>query len=108
MVFWTIKFPFHYRSYQNDRKIKYIHVTVLVLGLVLPGVPVGATIAAGEYVLTRFPPIVCLADNEDASFYSLILPISILVAAGTSLLIVVFYEILKVSCSSRRYMYSLQ
>ncbi len=96
MVFWSIGFPFHYRSYQNTHRIRYIHVAVILAGLILPGVPVGVTFATGEYTLTRFPPIVGLADNKDAPFYSFVLPVSILIAAGVSLLIMVFHEVLKV------------
>ncbi len=96
MVFWTIRFPFHYRSYQNTRRIKYIHVALILAGLILPGVPVIVTLATHKFTLTMHPSQVCLIDNLDIYFYSFFLPLSILLSAATSLLIAVFYEMHKV------------
>ncbi len=95
-MFWIITFPFHYRSYQDSRIIKYIHVFVFIGGLILPVVPASITFATGKYVQTWFPPILCFSDHVDTSFYAMIVPISIFMAVGVSLLAVVFYTIIGV------------
>ena len=97
MTFWNIKFPFHASTHKHTNTIKYIHATVLVMGLVIPGVPVAAAFATGGFVLTSFPPITCTVRDRDALFYSIILPVCIVVASGVSLLVLVLDEIFKVS-----------
>ena len=47
----------------------------------------------GGYTVPRFPPITCLAMNPDAAFYSLILPVTVFVAAGISLVIGIFFHL---------------
>ena len=36
---WGIVFPFHYRRFKTEGRIKYIHVITVVLTLVLPTIP---------------------------------------------------------------------
>ena len=81
---------------ESAGRIKYVHVILICLGVTFPAVHVAVTFGVGEFTITRFPPIVCLPNNEDATFYSIVLPVSILMATGVSLLVVVFYELLKV------------
>ena len=66
------------------------------MGIVLPVVPVVIMFETGGFSLSKFPPILCLAAEADAIFYSLILPIIILVQCGISLLILIFWIIHKV------------
>ena len=35
---WGIVFPFHYRRFKTEGRIKYIHITSVILALVLPAI----------------------------------------------------------------------
>ena len=74
-LFWGIQFPFHARSFKTTGRIKYIHITMVIVGLVLPTLPVIVTFTAGNpstrgFGLTRFPPILCTSLQRDPTFYS--------------------------------------
>ncbi len=49
------------------------------------------------YSATTFPPVLCTASDEDAGFYSLILPICIIQAVVSSMLILLLWSIHRVS-----------
>jgi len=96
-LFWDIKFPFHARSFETAHRIKYIHITMVTVGLVLPTLPVIVAFSAGNpstrgFRLTRF---LCTSLQRDPTFYSLVLPINIVLAIGVPLLTILFWIIHK-------------
>jgi len=100
-LFWKIRFPFHARSFTTAGRIKYIHIAMVIVGLVLPTLPVIVTFTAGNpstrgFGQTRYPPILCTSLQRDPTFYSLVLPINIFLAIGIPLLIIIFWIIHKV------------
>jgi len=100
-LFWKIRFPFHARSFETAHRLKYIHITMVIVGLVLPTLPIIVAFTAGNsstrgFGLTRFPPILCTSLQRDSTFYSLVLPINLLIAIGVPLLIIIFWIIHKV------------
>ena len=99
VVFLAVVFPLYNWELDISGKIKYIHITMVLVGLILPCVPVAVTFGTGGFAFgdTRFPPIICFGRDRGATVYSLTIPESVLVATGISLLIVVFWKIIKVS-----------
>ena len=95
-LFWKIKFPLHAKTAESAHLIRYVHLAMVVLGLILPLVPVIATLATSGFELYRFPAILCIGTNGNASFYALVLPIMLLLQVGVTLLVVIFYTIHKV------------
>ena len=95
-LFWGIAFPFHYRNIKANGYIKYIHITAVAVAVLVPLVSSLAPLKDG-FIPPRSTPIVCIAANADYTFYTLVLPISILLAISTCLLIFTFWIILKVS-----------
>ena len=87
-LFWKIKFPFHAKQYE---KRHIIHVLVVLLAVVLPTIPIIVSFRTGGFVISNHPPLVC-----DAAYYPLALPISIIIATGTSLLFLVLVAVIKV------------
>ena len=53
--------------------------------------------------IIRSPPIFCLGENADTTFYSLILPIIVILMVGMTMLITLFWTIHKVSACLRSY-----
>ena len=97
-AFWAVVFPFHKRKFDAEGKNKYIYSTMVLLGLILPCVPVAVTFGTGGFVAkdVKFPPIICLARDRGATVYSLGIAESVLIATGISLLIIVFRKTIKV------------
>ena len=113
-IFWGLKFPFHARTFRTTHRIKYLHIACVALCTILPLISVVATMVQysrgksfGEAVegglgfgVVRFPPILCTGWNQDTMFYALILPVVVLLMAGMTVLIVIFWIIHKVSQNS--------
>ena len=98
VIFWGVQFPLHSRSFKINNRMKYIHLTCVVLALLLPLVPALTNAFKGGYTMNQFPPILCMGTNADATFYSLVLPIDIMLGIGTALLVITFGKIHKVGC----------
>ena len=92
---WSILFPFHYRRFKATRKIKFIHVATIVLGVVVPIIPALLLLLHG-YTITSGPFGYCVARNIDTTYFTLVLPLSILMAITTSVFVILFWRILKV------------
>lgn len=96
-VFWKIYYPIHSRSFDLTHRTKYIHATCLILGLVLPVIPLTVIFVNGGFIITRFPPFACVGKDADSTFYSALLPIIILYGVGTNLLVFILWKIMRVS-----------
>ena len=94
-MFWSIVFPFHYRRWKLEGRVKYVHITTVILALLVPAISPFTALLKDGYVITT-STYVCLGRNSDVSFATLVLPISIFGAIGSSMLIIIFWTILKV------------
>lgn len=119
-LFWKTNFPFHSRSFQKSHRMKYLHITSVAIGILVPLAPVVVTMAqfshgksSAEAVkgglgfgITRFPPLLCTGRDGDTIFYSLIVPIDVIVMIGMAFLVSLFWIVHKVrhSCSSTIWM----
>lgn len=111
VIFWKLQFPFHARNLEIEKKIKYVHMASMILVFLLSGVPIAIIMlvdwrerVAGSNVMgtlgfgkTRFFPIVCTAMSQNSVYYSIVLPINIIVPVGATLLIIIIWHIHKVS-----------
>ena len=120
LLFWKVLYPFHARSYLDSSRQKWVHLTCLLVGLILPLATVVTSVSkhaidsrrnavngtsASElfvsgglgYFNPRFPPTICIPSDKNAAFYSLILPMSIGIAFGSNLLVVIIWRIHRVS-----------
>ena len=96
---WSIMFPFHYRRLKVDGRIKYIHASTVTLGLVLPAIPALLLVIHG-YTILPGPYEFCVSQNIHIAFFTLALPMSILLATTTSVFVILFWRILKVHYSN--------
>lgn len=110
-ILWKIRFPFHARRYESAHRVRYVHIICVALGVLLPLISVVVIIVdsavdssgtnATQYGtlgfgLTRFPPILCTGIDRDATYYSLVLPLNLILIVGMTELTVVFWIIHKV------------
>ena len=91
-LFWKVKFPFHAKAFNN---VKFVHILIVVAALLLPVAPVISAFVTGGFTMSSFPPLSCVTKNSNAVYFTLILPISLIVAIGTTLLILILATILK-------------
>ena len=86
VVFLGVVFPIHMKHLNASGKIKYIHITMVLLGLVLPCVPVAVAFGTGGFSLRDivFPPIICFGRDRGATVYSHSIVDSIIIATGVS------------------------
>ena len=110
-LFWKVKFPLQARSFQKDHRMKYIHITFVAIGILVPVIPVVATISqfthgksSAEAVkggfgfgITRFPPLMCTGKHGNTIFYSFTVPSVVMVMIGIALMASLFWIIHKVS-----------
>jgi len=120
MLFWRVVFPFHAKYYTELGRVKYIHVLCIFLGLLIPLISIVASIAksaidarreagngtsAVDLLLSdglgfsnlRYPPIFCSPRDQNVAFYFLIIPLDLIQAVGTTLIIAIIWRIRRVS-----------
>ena len=94
-LFLGIQFPFWSR-FMGEKKWKIrLHIVELISAIFLSGVAPTAFVSASEYILGRFPPLFALPSSEVA-FYTIMLPLSIILAVGVNLAFYSFWTIHKV------------
>ena len=95
-IFWGIFFPFHYQKFKSANWLKYIHATTVLLSLSLPVISIVVQIKDG-YQLSEAPRrAICTGRNVTHTFFGFLFPFSILSAIITTLLVLIFWKILKV------------
>ena len=119
-LFWKVLFPFHSRSVEMSGKVKYIHIACVIIGILLPFVPIINSMSKFAmdvreraengtsshqlflsgglgFFSSRFPAILCTGSDQDAVFYSVVLPLDIILAVGCTLLLIIFWSVHRVS-----------
>ena len=90
-VFWTIRFPFHAKSFETKGYTKFVHFGMIALTFIVASISVAVLFGTGGCRGARIPAIICLARETDATFYAFELPLSIGTAAGISLIVYMFW-----------------
>lgn len=93
---WGVAFPFHFRRFKAQKQIKYIHITTIIATLFLPLVPALLHLDEG-YGVANTPSTVCFGRNVAVTYFTLILPLSVILAIATSILVIMFWIIFKVN-----------
>ena len=92
-IFWAITFPFHYERFKASGRLKYFHITAVVLAITLPAIPALALLRDG-YHISRFP--FCTGRSLNTIFYGFVLPFSILCGTTTTLMVIASWNMFKV------------
>ena len=90
-----VAFPFVNRRLKAEEKTKYINASMVVTALVLPLFPSLLHLIDG-YTISLAPIEFCLGRSIPITYYTLLLPCSVLLAITTTALIIIFWKILKV------------
>ena len=95
-VFWAARWPLHSKKFNTSRKLKYLHITLVLAGLLLPMLPVLVVGLRGSFTTTTSPPILCTGTDVHSTFWVIIFPMSIMLGTGTSTLICTLHTVIKV------------
>ena len=94
-IYWTIKFPLTARHIQTNKNFRYFHIGIVLAALLVCWIPVIVALGTSGYTIPRFPPLMCVARDPNATFYGLILPKCILLAFGIALIVLTLQILIK-------------
>ena len=97
ILFWATVKPFHFGNFKTAGQLVYVHIAMVIIGIMLPFVPSFVGLSTGYSHGIRDVSTLCGSANPDADVYTVMLPISVLVASSVSMLIVIFRILLKVN-----------
>ena len=117
IIFWKVVFPLHARSF-GKVKVKYIHMTTIIIGILLPLVPIITSMATFAvdiqkqnenstsefrsslflsgglgFGLTGYPHILCSASNPDGIFYSFGYIVNVIMACGCTMFLIIVWSV---------------
>ena len=120
-LFWEVKFPYHARNFKISSRKKYIYLTCIIVGILLPLVPITIIMTDTAVDLQKqnenspskqrnnlflseglgfghiaLPALICASTNTDATFYSLLIMIDVILAYGCTMLIIIFWSVHKI------------
>ncbi|XP_019850181.1 PREDICTED: uncharacterized protein LOC109580977 [Amphimedon queenslandica] len=95
-IFYKVMFPVFAKEHKN--KDKFIHIVLLILGILIPipGVLLALTVKKYKsYTLFTFPSYVCVPRNGELQYYSLLLPLDVLLGIGLFCLVLILWRLHK-------------
>ena len=95
ILFWRLGFPFHAKYWERQGYFKYIHIIMLIVGIVLSGVLPVVVLSVDGYS-TDDPPLICTI-NDTRIVYAYYVPLTLIMATGVSLLWILLWKIIKVT-----------
>ncbi|KAL5516252.1 hypothetical protein EMCRGX_G001538 [Ephydatia muelleri] len=92
-VFWLFIFPLHAKL--NFMRVGCLHGILVAGGVLLPLPGVVIALATGGYTIGRHPPLLCTTKDPRVFYYSVVLLSSGILAAGLSMLVVLYWTLYK-------------
>ena len=77
-----------------------------LIAIVLPFYAPLALFLKGGFTIIRSPPVICFGRDVDTNFYSVIAPTTVILAIGTTMLLLLFWRIRQVATIA--YLFSVQ
>ena len=101
-LFWAVVFPFSYRRLKLSGRIRYAHIFCVVLAVVIP-LPAALVHLKDGYNSLTTPTLACTGRNADYTYYTYVLPVSIILCVTSCLLVVIIWIIFNVRLSVYSY-----
>lgn len=95
-LFWSVRFPFSYRSLRMSGRLRHAHIIIVIVGIVLPFPAPLVLLLVDGYFIPENPTLYVIGRNADVYFFMFTLVSSILVCIMVVMLILIFWTILKV------------
>ena len=96
MIFWKVWFPTDAKHAEVNGCMKYIHIAIAAISLLLSLIPVAAALGTGGYVISSFPVFLnyCYPRSSIVFFYAFILPFCINRPVGSTFNLATLYRVL--------------
>ncbi len=111
IIFWGVWFPFHYNKFKNNGRFKKVTFVLTIVGILAPILPIIITVSdtamsvrgqANETITSRglgyiaftYPTIFCAPGR--VSFFTYIIPFTMVLAGGGPLIILIIFHFCKV------------
>ena len=94
-LFLGVVFPFWSRFLSEQKWKIRLHVVEVIGSVILCSLAPTIFVSVSEYTLARYPPLFAIP-SRDVSFYTIILPLTIVLASGVNLTFYTFWTIHKV------------
>ena len=91
----AVLFPFNYRELRISGRIHYAHIISVVLDVIIP-LPAALVHLEDGHIAFISPALLCRGRNGDYTYYTFILPVSIIMCITSYLLVVIIWTIFKV------------
>ena len=101
-LFYAVVFPFSYRRLKLSGRIRYAHIFCVVLALVIP-LPAALIHLKDGHNSIYTPTLVCAGRNTDYTYYTFVLPLSIILCVTSCLLVGIIWTIFNVRLSIYSY-----
>ena len=96
-LFWGVTFPLQYIELIINGKFRHVfHLATVILAILLP-LETGLLQLINGYRRSFNPSVACIGRDNDYIYYTFILPLSIMFAVGSCLLVLIFWNMIKVS-----------
>ena len=95
-MFIKIALPIWSRKLDRKQTKIILHVTEVTVAFILSGLAPIIYVSVSDYSFGRFPPIICVPSKE-VNFYTICLPLCVLVGSGVILTIIMFWMLHKVT-----------
>ena len=94
MIFFMIYFPFKTRVIIQSKKVKYVHILSIVIGLTVPlySPVMGSLVAHNVNICTAFTFMIF-----EILYYTFNLPLLLLLCVGSTLLVLIYWKLYNVS-----------
>lgn len=99
-MFAKLKWPLYARKVALGGYCKYIHASSITGITMISTIPIIAVFSMSDFSIVTFPPHFCFPTDRAMIYYLAALPISALLAVGSSLIAAIFYIINKVIVES--------
>ena len=97
-VFIKIYLPIWSRKLDRKQTKIILHVGEVIGAFILSSLPSIVYVSVSEYSFGRFPPMLCVPSGT-VSFYTMCLPLCVLLGSGVILAVIMFWMLHKVSSS---------
>jgi len=78
------------------KRLRCLHVFMVLAGILLPMGSMAAVAGTGGFQLTHFPTYLCVGTNQHIIYSVMILPITLVIGLGTTLMLFILSTIIKV------------
>ena len=93
IFFWGVMWPIHYSVTKTLGRIKYVHITVVVISFILPITFVLGVQFSGGFGLSISGTLSCFVREPEDRFYGNTLPLNLIVIPGIILMVITGWKI---------------